>query len=374
MMLEGIVEYISSRLASMQPNSLEDLVGMEAHMEHIKPLLKKESDAEVCMVGIWGMGGIGKTTIAKYLYEQLASQFPAHCFIEDVDQICKKVDLKCIQQQFLCDILSTKRVALMSIQNGSKLIRSRLGTLKVLFVLDGVEKLEQLHALAKETSWFGPGSRIIITTRDERLLDSCRVTNKYEVKCLQIEDSLKIFKNIAFAGEAPPFDSYERFAIRASKLAQGLPLALVAFGSSLGGATSIDEWEDVINTLETAPHQNIMDILRSSYTNLDPRNKTIFIRMACLFDGEPVSRVSALLYETEGRIKGLAEKSLIHISNDGYIDIHSLIKQMAREIVVEESWYIPRQQRILWDPHNSYGVLESKTVCFLGTTCFLILP
>jgi hypothetical protein len=339
MMLEEIVEVISSRLASMQATSFEDLVGMEAHMENIRPLLKKDFDAEVCMVGIWGMGGIGKTTIAKYLYEQLASQFPAHSFIEDVGQICKKVDLKCIQQQLLCDILSTKRVALMSIQNGANLIRSRLGTLKVLFVLDGVDKVEQLHALAKEASWFGPGSRIIITTRDRRLLDS--------------------------------LDGYERFAIRASQLAQGLPLALVAFGSFLRGATSIDEWEDAIDTLETAPHQNIMDILRSSYTNLDLRDKTIFIRVACLFNGEPVSRVSTLLSETKRRIKGLAEKSLIHISKDGYIDIHSLIKQMAREIVVEESLYIPRQQRILWDPHNSYGVLESKTVSILGTTCFL---
>lgn len=374
-MLKGIVEDISSQLVSIQPRPLDDVFGVEAHIEQMKSLLEIESDHQVRMIGLWGMGGIGKTTIARCIYEHLGRQFPAHCFIENVDQTCKEVNLRFVQQQFLCDILRIRRVDFRTVESGEKLVRSRLGTLKVFVVLDGVEKREQLDALAKETSWFGPGSRIIITTRDKKLLDSCRVTTVHEVQCLENEDSLKMLKHFAFAGRVSPVDAYEELAIRASQLARGLPFALVAFGSYLCGITSLAEWEDALHTLETAPHQSIMDVLRSSYNNLDLRSKAIFLKVACLFNGEPISRVSTLLAETETRIKTLADKSLIHISNDGFIEMHSLTQQVGREIVLEESMYIARQQKLLWGSLEAYGILKSKTVSLLKiTVCLFHLP
>ncbi|VVA91677.1 unnamed protein product [Arabis nemorensis] len=238
-MVKGIVEDISSQLASMQPTPLDDL----------------------------------------------GRRFPAHCFIANVDQTCEEDNLREVQHQFLCDILSTKQVRkIMSVQSGAKLIQSRLANLKVFIVLDGVEKVEQLNALAKETSWFGQGSRIIITTRNKRLLDSCRVTTVHEVQCLESEESLKMLKNFAFEGGVPPGDAYEGLAIRASQLAQGLPLALKAFSLYLRGISSIEQWEDTSDTFETAPHGDIMNALLSSYFSLDMRSQTNFLRVACLFN------------------------------------------------------------------------------------------
>ncbi|KAG7568313.1 Leucine-rich repeat [Arabidopsis thaliana x Arabidopsis arenosa] len=359
-MLQGIVEDISSHLDSIQPTPLDDVLGVEAHIEQMKHLLKIESDHEVHMIGLWGMGGIGKTTIAKCLYERFGRKFPAHCFIEKVDQTCKDVNLRFVQNQFFCDILRIRQANFRAVDCGETLARSRLGTLKAFIVLDGVERVEQLHALAKETSWFGRGSRIIITTRDKKLLETCSVTTVHEVRCLEKEESLKMLKHFAFPGGAPPFDAYEELVIRASRLAQGLPFALVAFGLFLCRITSIEGWEDALKTFETAPDPSIMDVLKSSYMNLDLRSKTIFLKIACLFNGEPLRRVSGLLGETETRITNLADKSLIHISNGGFIEMHSLIQQVGREIVLEESMFIPRQQKMLWDPLG-YDVLKSKT-------------
>lgn len=75
-----------------------------------------------------------------------------------------------------------------------------------------------------------PGSRIIITTQDKGLLSSYGVRTIYEVKRLDTDDSLQIFNQIAFEGGLPPSDCYNQLSVRASRLAQGLPSAIDAYG------------------------------------------------------------------------------------------------------------------------------------------------
>lgn len=87
-----------------------------------------------------------------------------------------------------------------------------------------------MKVFAQDTSWFGPGSRIIITTRDKGLLNSYGVRTVYEVKCLDTDDSRKIFNQLAFEGGFPPSECYDKLSIRASRLAEGLPCAIKAYG------------------------------------------------------------------------------------------------------------------------------------------------
>uniref|UniRef100_A0A0D3CPY4 NB-ARC domain-containing protein n=1 Tax=Brassica oleracea var. oleracea TaxID=109376 RepID=A0A0D3CPY4_BRAOL len=85
-MVDDIVEHIARELTSMQPLEMGDIVGMDAHMEQIEPLLDMDSATnDVRMIGIWGMGGIGKTTIAKFIYNKYSPRFGRRfCFIENV--------------------------------------------------------------------------------------------------------------------------------------------------------------------------------------------------------------------------------------------------------------------------------------------------
>jgi len=70
------------------------------------------------------------------------------------------------------------------------MIQQRLQRKKVLLILDNVDKYEQLQTLAGSPDWFGPGSRVIITTRDIHLLASHQVKTTYEVKTLNKDDAL----------------------------------------------------------------------------------------------------------------------------------------------------------------------------------------
>lgn len=368
-MVDDIVEHIERELTSMQPLEMGHIVGMDTHMEQIEPLLDMDSTTdEVRMIGIWGMGGIGKTTIAKCIYNKYSPRFGRRfCFLENVKNAGTN-GLPGLQRELLSKILGKKQATISDKEKGCTLIMSKLKKLKVFLVLDAVDNVEQLQALAKETSWFGPGSRIIITTRDWGLLYSCGLRIVHHVNLMGHDVSIRVFKQVAFDGGRPPSDVYEQLSIRASKLAQGLPSALDAFGTCLRQKTSTEAWESTLDIFEKFPPQSIMEIVRTSYEGLsDKRDQAVFLHLACLFNGDNFNRVATLFDHGRTRIKDLEKKSLIDISPDGCITMHVLVEQAGREIVLQESKSRLWRQRILWDPEEIVSVLENTTVSFLKT-------
>ena len=79
LLIKEIVTDILNKLLSTSISDTENLVGIDARMQEIEMQLCLES-SEFLMVGIWGMGGIGKTTLARAIYRKISSQFEACCF------------------------------------------------------------------------------------------------------------------------------------------------------------------------------------------------------------------------------------------------------------------------------------------------------
>lgn len=364
-MTEDIVRRISSRLLSMLPIDIGAVFGMEAHMEGLTPLLDMDSNSdEVRIIGIWGMGGTGKTTIANYLYDKFKDNFsPHYCFVHKIREISIKPGLLYVQEQLIANILDEEPGKLWNLDRGAQIIKSRFRNLKAFVVLDDVNDGIQLSFLAKEARWFGPGSRIIITTRDKSLLDSSGVKILYNVKCLDNDNSLQLFHHIAFPGTGgyPPSPVFTDLSNRVSRLAQGLPLALEAFGRYLCGK-SLGEWQHVLESFEGDPYESIMNILRISYDGLNEVGKAAFLHVACLFNGEPKCRVMSLLHCGESGISVLEEKSLINISTDECIAMPVLVEETGKKIVRQESGNRPAKQRILWHPDDIHPVLADKAV------------
>ncbi|CAH8277612.1 unnamed protein product [Arabidopsis lyrata] len=337
-MVRKIVEDISRRKTLKHKIDFRNIVGVDTHMQGLKSLLDMDSNNdEVRMIGIWGMGGIGKTTIAKCLYDQLSSQFTTSYFTQDIKGIHKDLDLLHLQNKLLYNTLGDD-IRPWSVEAGREVIASRLGNHKVLLVLDGVDKLAQIHALAKETGWFGRQSRIIITTRDKGLLNSCGVKTIYDVKCLDDKDSLQMFKQIAFKGGSPPSVDFEQLSIRAARLAHGLPSALQAYALFLRRrANSPEEWEEAVCGLESTPDDNIMEILKISYEGLAKAHQNAFLHVACLFT-----------------LSGVSLHYLLLLIGD-----LKLVEQMGREIMLDSGKFIG-------DPEKIHEALDYRVTGVFG--------
>lgn len=161
-MVEKIASDVSKKLNLTLSRDFEGMVGMEAHLRKLDSLLCLECD-EVKMIGVWGPAGIGKTTIARALFDKLFSHFGLSCFMGNLEGGLKKsirgvddyASKLCLQSQFLSEILNQKDMKIRHL--GA--VKEWLQDQKVLIVLDGVDDLEQLVVLANETSWFGSGSQ-----------------------------------------------------------------------------------------------------------------------------------------------------------------------------------------------------------------------
>jgi ABC-type glutathione transport system ATPase component len=175
-----IKEIIKDVLNKLDPKYLyvpEHLVGIDRLAHNIIDFLSTATD-DVLIVGIHGMPGIGKTTIARVVFNQLCYGFEESCFLSNINETSKQFNgLVPLQKQLLHDIFTQDAANINCHDRGKVMIKERLRHKRVLVVADDVAPQDQLKALMGERSWFGPGSRVIITTRDSNLLHKAMLEN-----------------------------------------------------------------------------------------------------------------------------------------------------------------------------------------------------
>ncbi|XP_056163598.1 putative disease resistance protein At4g11170 [Syzygium oleosum] len=363
-LIQRIVKEISTRLAQTPLHVAKHPVGIDRRVVKLKSMLKLESNDDAIMVGLWGQGGIGKTTLARALHNAIFRQFEGSCLLANVREASKdSKDLVQLQENLLSEILSLqKRLAVSSVDRGINLIQHRLRHKKVLLVLDDVDDLRQLNALAGEGKWFGNGSRIIVTTRDKHLL-TCHGIDQdhvYEVEALDDSEARELLSNHAFP-------THQKLEIRIDMVdsvlnhARGLPLALEVLGSFLCGRRE-DVWESTLRKLSRFPNKTINDVLKISYNGLEENEKEIFLHIACFFKGKHSNYIKKVLdscdFETAVGFDILIERSLISIEN-GPLQMHDLIQAMGIDIVNQECRYDPRRRSRLWLYEDILDVLSS---------------
>ncbi|KAK6775003.1 hypothetical protein RDI58_026004 [Solanum bulbocastanum] len=222
--IQQIIDHISSKFCKSARflSYLQDVVGIHAHLEELKSLLQMEIN-DVRIVGIWGIGGIGKTTIAKAIFDTLSHQFKAACFLANVKENAKKNQLHSLQNTLLSELLRKKDDYVNNEYDGKCMIQSRLSSMKVLIVLDDIDHGDHLEYLAGDVGWFGNGSRVIVTTRNRHLIEKDAAI--YEVPTLPDDEAMQLFNQHAFKKEVPD-ECFKKFSLEVVNYAKGHPLAL----------------------------------------------------------------------------------------------------------------------------------------------------
>ncbi|XP_061342551.1 disease resistance protein Roq1-like isoform X1 [Gastrolobium bilobum] len=361
--IENIVKEVSKNIKRVPLPVAQHPVGLESRVEEVlKLLMDPRSSDGVHMVGIHGIGGVGKTTLALGVYNSVAEDFEGLCFLQNVRENSNTHGgLQHLQEILLGKMLGEEKDKLASVPEGSSEIQCRLREKKVLLILDDVDKLEQLQALAGSPDWLGPGSRVIITTRDKQLLACHEVEKTYEVEELNGKDALKLLRWKAFKTHEVD-QRFNNILYRALTFAAGLPLALEVIGSSLFGK-SVDEWKSALDRYERIPIKEIQKKLEVSFDALEEEEKSVFLDIACCFKGYPLAKLLDILHAHYGdcmkyHIGVLVEKSLVKIHEYGRVTLHDLIEDMGKEIVRRESPNNPGERSRLWFHEDIIDVLQ----------------
>ncbi|KAH0657748.1 hypothetical protein KY289_026496 [Solanum tuberosum] len=350
--IQQIVNQISLKLCKTLVSYLQDVVGIDTHLEEVKFQLKLEIN-EVRSVGIWGMGRISKTTIARAIFDTLSYQFEAASFIVDIKE--KKCGMHSLQNILLSELLRKKDNYVNNKEDEKHMIAHRLRFKKVLVVLDDIDHRDHLDYLAGNSNWYGNGSRIVATTRDKHLIETSDVI--YEVTTLVDHEAIKLFNQYAFVKKEVPDEYFEKLSMEVVHHAKCLPLPLKVWGSLLH-KRDITEWRSAMEEMKNNSNSEIVEKLRISYDRLEAIQKDIFLDIACFFRGKDKDYNMKILESCYSGanigLRVLIDKSLVFISINNTIEMHDLIQEMGKHVV--------KMHKDLGEPSRIWNIEDFKEV------------
>ena len=331
-------------------------------------------------VGLYGMAGVGKTTIASAVFNCMHTGYQ-RVFLGIGQAHGDKLEE--MQRQLLQDVGPPALLHYLGHQQLTAKIRNRLQQTKLLIVLDDVCSEEQLERL------LGPcheKSRILITSRNHGLLRIvlpyviCSPVVSNQVDKLAEGPSQHLFNLLAFNMPCAPRDLSDR-AKAAAQMCKGLPLSIYAMATYLA-AKDASAWPAAYEGLQNAilPSQDLdnggcTNPLRE-YQNLMPQFQTIFLDIACFMHGQPVAD-AVHLWGRHGQalLKPLQYASLVEVSS-GILDMAWQLRSQGRAITADGKG--PSSMRYLRFPSASLPSSKSFAeqvyhayVCELGAPEYL---
>ncbi|VVB12429.1 unnamed protein product [Arabis nemorensis] len=319
-------------------------------------LLHNSQSSNVEIVGIWGMAGVGKTSIAREVFEILAPHYDLCYFLQDFHLMCQLKGLGQLRDDFFSKVFGEEKLSICACDTKLSFMRDRFHNKTILIVLDDVSNARDAEAVVGGFGWFSHGHTIILTSRRKQVLVQCKVKELFEIQKLCESESFRLCKQY-LNGENPVISELV-------SCSSGIPLALRVLVTSIS-KQHVENMKGHLQSLRKNPPTQMQEAFQRSFDGLDENEKNIFLDLACFFRGENKDHVVQLLdacrFFTSLGICDLIDESLISLLGDK-IEIPIPFQDMGRFIVQKEDDN-PCERSRLWDSKDIIDVLTNN----LGT-------
>lgn len=366
-----VVEYIFKLANKPLPLDVGQYVfGVE---QVVNEIIQTIDQKKVLMLGLWGMGGIGKSTLARELYNQLNKRFASSCYIEDVRKKVNQVGVENIQRYILKDLCKIEESQIHSKSKGKIILEERLYEKKILLVLDDVYDDAEMLEYMLSRKMLREGSICIVTSRSKRVFeesisfqDHVHDIHVHKVNELNKEDSKKVFMSYAFGGDCKVKQGFEILVNDISRKCGGVPLVLKVFGALLKKKRDIRSWKDVLvkmNWNSAMDETGIFKCLQISYDDLSSKQQGMFLDIACALLGQSKD-MAEHTWKSHGwstilGVDELVSKALISVDDNGYFVMHDHLRDFGRNIEMKNE-----NRKRMWITFDSSFSLENNEVCF----------
>ncbi|KFK33051.1 hypothetical protein AALP_AA6G323900 [Arabis alpina] len=314
-------------LGNLEKLKMHPLVGLELRLKQMEKVLYL-TPGKTRIVGVVGMPGIGKTTLATILFEKRGRKFPSHLFLT----MPKKCRLEQLRRVFLKELLKHINEDIND-ETTHESMKDKLLRTKVFVVLDDVRDKKQLEFLLGNLTWIRKGSKIVITTCDKSLLAGL-AHDTYVVQQFNNRETFQLFTYHAFYDKICPSEAFISLSRMFVDITAGNPLDLKLLGSFLCGKDEAS-WEHELKIARQHFNTKMRDVWRFSIDQLNERQKYVFLDIMYFFKSEDEEFVRSILDlrnpESVSDVRDLADKFLLTISG-GRVEMHDQLYTLGKEL------------------------------------------
>ncbi|KAH7660244.1 P-loop containing nucleoside triphosphate hydrolase protein [Dioscorea alata] len=342
----------------------KDYMIFDSRKSHVKKILEALKNEAVHSIGVWGMGGVGKTMLVKDVAKQAKEQ---SLFGEVVMvTVSQNIDLKRIQTVMAESLdldLTEESVEVIAVKLADRL---RGTEKKIMVILDDLWEPLHLSDVGIQLPEMATTCKVMITTKNKYVCERMSCQEIIELKTLSDEESWNLFKSRA--GGAVESPTIRKLAQKVARECAGLPLALVVLGTALKDKSS-KIWEAVLMRLKRSKEvdlpgvsKQVIQSIKLSFDFLESEAAKSCFLHCCLYPEDWDIQKGELMHmmvggglladvetlnEAQSRVDLLLDQLkacglLLQSEDEGDVKMHDVVRDVAIQIgaAADHAFYV----------------------------------